>query len=157
MSWRGCAPCSTRPAMNSISLSAFLINALVQIPIIALVAIVTARRMRAHQQHRVWVAALVACVVLPVMSMIPRPRSGRPGFSPAAGLKPGLPANNAPFSLEALLERTQKPAAPGVNLGALLAAGYGAFLLVRVVALSVAWRRTRRVLGTASDDVTDDI
>jgi beta-lactamase regulating signal transducer with metallopeptidase domain len=140
--------------MNSVSLTAFLINALVQIPIIALVAIVSARRMRAHQQHRVWVAALVACVVLPAMSMMPR-------RSPAAVRRmpnvvtPG--SSNAPFSLDALLERTQKPAARGVNLGALLAGAYGGFLLIRAIALSLAWRRTRRVLGAAAVDVTDDV
>ena len=79
--------------MSSALLSAFLINALVQIPIIALVGLVAARaigRMPARQQHRVWLAALMACVVLPLASMIPRPSPGRPGFSPAAGLKPGL-------------------------------------------------------------------
>src|SRR5262245_34201672 len=140
--------------MNSAGVCAFLINALVQIPVIALVAWVAVRAMRrapANQQYRVWMAALAASVVLPLMSMKPkvlavgpsplRLRSGQalPVSQPAA-------QGNPRFSLDVLLERTQRPAARGVNLGLLLAAGYGAFILYRIAALSLAWRRTRRIL-----------
>ncbi len=141
--------------------SAFLINALVQIPVIALLAMAGARllrRMPARQQYRLWAAALVACVVLPLATAMPR--AGRPGFSPAnttAGLKPGLPSKNPPFALDVLLERTQRPAARGVNLGVLLAAGYGAFILIRIAALGVGWRRTRRIRRADAADVTTGV
>lgn len=141
--------------MNSASLAAFLINALVQIPIVALIAIVAVRlaqRMPARQQHHVWAAALVACLVLPLASMTPRRVQVAAKTQPVA-----VAAKPAPFSLHKLLERTQRPAGPGVTLAELLAGGYGAFMAIRLFSLVVAWRRTRRILVTASADVTDDV
>jgi beta-lactamase regulating signal transducer with metallopeptidase domain len=146
--------------MSSVSLAAFLINALVQIPIIALVAIGAARamhRMPARQQHRVWIVALIACLVLPLASMTPRRSSFVVGRSSPAVEQQRTTNSNQPFSLQILLERTQRPAARGVNAGALLAAGYGAFILIRIATLAIAWRRTRRILRAASVDVSDEV
>jgi beta-lactamase regulating signal transducer with metallopeptidase domain len=144
--------------MNSASLAAFLINALVQIPIVALIAMAAVRvgqRMPARQQHRVWAAALVACLVLPVMSVMPR-RSAVV-VDNAAGLKPRLPTGSRVFSLGELLQRTQRPAGPGVTLAELFALGYGGFIAIRLITLTTAWRRTRRIRLAASIDVTDDV
>lgn len=142
--------------MNSSTIAAFLINALVQIPVIALVALLAARAMRrapARQQHLVWVAAVAACVILPLVAMKPR-RVEQAAFS-----IPQTTTNNqqSAFSLDALLERTQRPAARGVNVAALLAAGYGTFILWRIVALMTAWIRTRRLLRVASIDVSEEV
>jgi beta-lactamase regulating signal transducer with metallopeptidase domain len=142
--------------MSSATLAAFLINALVQVPLIALVAFAAVRAVRrapARQQYRVWLAALVACVVLPVASVVPRPKwSG--GLQPAGGRKAAAPqptTNNQRRTLDQLLERTQKPAAPGVNIAALLGAAYALFVLYRAAALAAGWRRMRRIIRSASE------
>jgi beta-lactamase regulating signal transducer with metallopeptidase domain/HEAT repeat protein len=143
--------------MNSSVLAAFLINALVQIPLIALVALLAARALRrapARQQHLVWVAAVAACVILPLAAMKPR-RVDR--AAPAVFNNQQPTTNNEPFSLDALLERTQRPAARGVDIAELLAAGYGAFVLFRIGALTLAWIRTRRILRVASVDVSEEV
>jgi len=143
--------------MNSSSIAAFLINALVQIPVIALVALLAARAMRrapARQQHLVWVAAVAACVILPLAAM--KPRRVEKAAPLSVNSQPST-ANNERFSLDTLLERTQRPAARGVNVAALLAAGYGAFILWRIAALTLALVRTRRLLRVASVDVSDEV
>ncbi|MEK6374014.1 MAG: HEAT repeat domain-containing protein [Acidobacteriota bacterium] len=143
--------------MNSGVIAAFLINALVQIPVIVLVALLAARAMRrapARQQHLVWVAAVAACVILPLVAMKPRKVER---IAPVSFSNQQPTTNNERFSLDTLLEHTQRPAARGVNVAALLAAGYGAFILWRIAALTTAWVRTRRLLRVASIDVSDEV
>jgi len=139
--------------MSSASFAAFLINALVQVPVIALVAIVAARAMRlapARQQHRVWIGALAGCVLLPLASMLPRPSLWSGGLQPAGGLKAAAPQGAPAFSLDELLRHTQRPAAGGVNIAMILGVAYAAFILYRVAALGVGWLRMRRILRGAS-------
>jgi HEAT repeat protein/Zn-dependent protease with chaperone function len=140
--------------MNSAVVAAFLINALVQIPLIALVAWLAARMLRnapARQQHLVWAVALVLCLALPLLSVMPRP--SRP--SAVAAAAPQQTASAAPSAaLHVLLERTQRPAARGANLAQLLAIAYGAFVAYRALALLRGWRQTRRLVRSAGVDLS---
>src|SRR5436190_1739719 len=69
------------------SLLTFLLNSLWQIPLATAVAALACRLMRnspASHRHLVWVAALVASVLLPIASM--RPVASTPGVQYSAAL-----------------------------------------------------------------------
>lgn len=143
--------------MSSAIVAAFVLNALVQIPLIALVAWLAVRMLRsapARQQHLVWAVALVLCLVLPAIGVLPRPARR---IAPAAVA--AAPTAQAPSAapLHILLERTQRPAARGVNVAQLLAIMYGAFVAYRALALLAAWRQTRRIAGAAAVDVSQAV
>ncbi len=144
--------------MTSASFAAFLINALVQIPVVALVAVAAARATRrapARQQHRVWTAALAGCVLLPLASMLPL----RVDRWPLAVGRPLPTVNSRPstFSLDALLEHAQRPAARGVDIATLAGIAYALFILYRVAALAVGWVRMRRIVRNAMPHAFDRV
>ena len=136
--------------METISESAltFLINAAWQIPAIALIAALAAGVMRngpAAYRHVVWVAALIAAVVLP-FSSISRPK-------PTASLHVSIPAPS-PESMTSASQQVSKPistpAAPEPlsfsKTAAMCAASFLlAFVLFRLCKFASAWRRTVRI------------
>jgi beta-lactamase regulating signal transducer with metallopeptidase domain len=144
--------------MSSAIVAAFVVNALVQIPLIALVAWLAVRMLRsapARQQHLVWAVALVLCLVLPAVSVLPRPARRIAPAAAVAAAAPPQAASAAPLNV--LLERTQRPAARGVNVAQLLAVLYGAFVAYRALALLFAWRQTRRIAGAAAVDISQAV
>src|SRR5664280_1307770 len=79
------------------SLLTFLLNSLWQIPLAALVAALACHAMRrgpARHRHLVWVAALVAAVLLPLASV--RTGQSTPGPRFAASLADGAAGNRGP-------------------------------------------------------------
>src|ERR1017187_6169269 len=105
--------------METISryLLTFLLNSLWQIPLAAGVAALACRMLRrgpASHRHAVWVAALVAAVLLPVASVrTPQPTPG-PRF--AASLADGATGNAAAGLLHQAPAPTPAPASRTVSL-----------------------------------------
>src|SRR4051812_47146360 len=88
--------------MTSASVAAFVINALWQIPAVAIVAALCARAMRrapARQQHLIWLAAILIGLLLPVGSAIPR----RVTVKPIAVARPHAAAKTSAFNFDAML------------------------------------------------------
>lgn len=137
---------------------AFLINASWQIALVALAAAGCARLMRggrARDEHRLWIAALILAVVLPVTSALdfqtpqPAAEETRPRTSAPVVTTPqtqevrqaGLPVFQIPRP------RIAKPAA---NVALLVAALYALFVAGRVLVLLRGWRRTQSLRAITS-------
>lgn len=147
----------------------FLLNALWQVAVIALVAAICARLLRnapARYRYWLWAASLVLSLALPLQSLLeiredaPRPviaqtseflpaqeDSAAKESTPAATTS--LPVEESGLSLERLMHRRRKPltAAPGLSLA--LMSGYALFLLYRLLMLLKAWRRARELRRSA--------
>src|ERR1035438_865305 len=134
------------------SLLTFLLNSLWQIPLAALVAALACRMLRrgpASHRHAVWVAALIAAVLLPVASV--RPGQPTPGPQFAASLADGAVGNLA-VGRPAQAPRAPTPAARTVSFAettasALLGA-YLLFVLFRFARLGWASMRTMQIRNT---------
>jgi beta-lactamase regulating signal transducer with metallopeptidase domain len=141
--------------METISryLVTFLLNALWQMPLVAAVAALGSRLMRngpAAHRHAIWVAALIAAVLLPVASVRTGERTAAVAFqAPSA---PQLASSNSP----AQSTSPSTPAAPArrtvayaQNTAQILLAAYALFFLFRVLRLSWAWFRTVQIRDAA--------
>ena len=128
---------------NSSQLLTFLLNATWQVPVLALLAVGITRLMRngpAAYSYWVWVAALVASLVLPVASSIQPRRSAAHvapvDFTPA----PVVRGQMAPAP-----DTTEQPQRRSISLGwsvaAAAMAAYAVFLGYVVACLFRAWRR----------------
>ena len=129
--------------METISrdLLTFLINALWQIPIIAGVAVLTCRLMRnspAAHRHAVWVAALIAALVLPVMSIRTSEPSESLQLSPSFALAaPGRALSTpAPAAMRPAAPAPQRTVPLGYTTAAIFLIAYLVVLLFRLC----AWR-----------------
>lgn len=144
--------------MTSTAIAALLINALWQIPVIAMVASLAVRALRrapARQQHLVWAAALILSVALPLWSTWPR-KVATPTTPSRSGSSPPSIVPST-FSLDALLATTKRPTSSGVNPATWLAVAWGAVTLYRAFALLVAWQRTRTILRSANTNISAEV
>jgi beta-lactamase regulating signal transducer with metallopeptidase domain/cell division septation protein DedD len=138
--------------MHSPDLLTFLLNALWQVPLAAAIAMLACRLLGdgpASHKHAVWVAALLAAVLLPVASLRPR--------APSPPLQVDL-AYAVPTASTAL------PAAPAIPVPApesrvvpfpyraatLLWGAYLAFLTWCILRFAWIWRRTVRIRRAAA-------
>jgi beta-lactamase regulating signal transducer with metallopeptidase domain len=149
------------------SLLTFLLNSLWQIPIAAAVASLACRFMRtgpASHRHVVWVAALVAAILLPLASVrmleptasprfavslpSPDPAPAKSGLAHVLGPELRLPTQ-PPLALSAA------PASATVSFAktwaAILLGAYALFVLVRLARLVRAAMRTVRIRRAARD------
>ena len=149
------------------SLLTFLLNSLWQIPLAALVAALACRLMRrgpASHRHAVWVAALVASVLLPLASV--RTGQSTPGPEFPASLADGA------AGYAAVLSRVQAPAAPAATrasrtisfagtTASILLGAYLLFVLFRLARLAWASLRTVQIRSgaryTAIPDTLDRV
>ena len=141
--------------MTSTAIAAFLINALWEIPVIAVVAWLAVRAIRrapARQQHLVWVASLILSVALPVWSILPRNASHATMPEKTRSVISSMASSN--FSLDSLLATTERRTSSGESRATFLAAFFGAFIVYRALALLVAWQHTRRILRSAKTDIS---
>jgi beta-lactamase regulating signal transducer with metallopeptidase domain/cell division septation protein DedD len=150
--------------METISryLLTFLLNSVWQIPLAAAVAAGVCRLMRngpASHRHAVWVAALLAAILLPVASV----RTGEPA-APLQLALPDAPRAMAPATLAAG-PPGPAPARPAPvqdgrtvsfarTTATVLLAAYFLFLLFRVVRLAWAGMRTIQIRRSAQAGVT---
>src|ERR1035438_7490281 len=149
--------------METISryLLTFLLNSLWQIPLAAGVAALACRMLRrgpASHRHAVWVAALVAAVLLPVASVrTPQPTPG-PRF--AASLADGATGNAAAGLLHQAPAPTPAPASRTVSLAKTTATSllgaYLLFVLFRLARLGWASMRTMQIRNTARNTAIPD-
>lgn len=131
----------------------FLVNALWQISAVTAVAVIANRAMRtspARFRHLLWVAALIAALVLPFAS-VTRPSSDAPLL-----LNPWPPADRALLTSTAAHDSTSAPAdAHSASIHFSPAAGtvvitlYFLTLLWSVLRLAAAWRSTQRLRAAA--------
>lgn len=135
--------------MTTHDLLTFLLNALWQIPVILLVAILGERIMRsgpASHRHVLWVTALVAALALPVISIRPHTQSLPlsinvrqptilPGIAAPAASPAALPAAEP--------ERRTIPFSKTASTFLLIA--YAIFVLARLASIARAWLRTVHV------------
>jgi len=131
--------------MSSAALTAFVINALWQIPAVAIVAALCARAMRrapARQQYLIWLAAVLIGLLLPVWSAIPR----RVPLSQTVVKAVHAPAKSSPFNFDEMLA-VRRSSRDHSRPWLLLA--YSAFLAWRLAALARGWLRARRILAGA--------
>jgi HEAT repeat protein/beta-lactamase regulating signal transducer with metallopeptidase domain len=157
--------------MNSLADSAanFLLNAAWQTAAVAIAAALASRllaRAPARQRHLLWVAALAACVALPLSSLFPRVDDGaaRPAISVmadaplpmknagAASLAPSVVAaesNESGPAIERLIRRRSQTVSGGATLSRALVAVFALLLLGRIAWLARAWRRAARLRRTA--------
>ena len=150
--------------METISryLLTFLLNSLWQIPLAAGVAALACRMLRrgpASHRHAVWVAALVAAVLLPVASL--RPGQPTPGPQFAASLADGAVGNLAVGRpAKAPRAPTPAPAARTVSLAkttaSILLGAYLLFVLFRFARLGWASMRTVQIRSTARNTAIPD-
>ena len=142
--------------METISryLLTFLLNSLWQIPLVAAVAALVCRAMRrgpAVHRHAVWIAALVAAVLVPLASVRQEPPAPAAQFDAslvmqgAASGSPALPAR----SLATVPARQPAPSAPepraisfATTTATVLIGIYFLFLLARLTRLALASIRT---------------
>lgn len=142
--------------METISryLLTFLLNSLWQIPAISAVAALVCRMMHngpANHRHAVWVAALLAAVLLPLASVRSAERAAGGPFR-----APGAPQLVASANSSASPAATRYPAAParrtisyGQTTATALLAAYLLFLVFRFAKLAWAWMRTVQILDAA--------
>lgn len=141
--------------MTSNHLLTFLLNALWQVPLIALIAFVAGRILRnapAALAHTMWVAALIAAILVPLTSMRPREKT------------PPLQVDIAVPSIEETV-RSAPPAAGATRPSAgteprivplprftasMLVGAYIAFVLFRLGGIAWAWRRTLQIRRAAA-------
>jgi TonB family protein len=137
------------------SLLTFLLNSLWQIPVAAAVAALACRFMRngpASHRHAVWVAALVASILLPLASMRPGAPTPTPQF--AASLADGAAGNAA------VRHPARTPAAPSpapasrtvsfaATTATILLGAYFLFVLFRLARLGWASMRTVQIRSAA--------
>jgi beta-lactamase regulating signal transducer with metallopeptidase domain len=146
--------------METASLLTFLVNSLWQVPLVTAVAALAAWLLRkgpASHRHAVWVAGLVAAILVPLASM----RTGSPQVSPvfprpvpavqALDATAPLPPAAAPFPASG---RKGMAAAPimvpfAARTARVLLTAYCLFLLLRLGLLSLAWLRTVRIRRAA--------
>jgi TonB family protein len=135
------------------SLLTFLLNSLWQVPLAAAVAAVACRLMRrgpASHRHAVWVAALVASIMLPLASVRRAPGTPGPQFDPSLAVTVANPAahRTAPVTSPA-----PAPAPRTVNFAATTASVLmGVYLLFVLFLLGrLAWAsiRTVQIRGAA--------
>ena len=125
----------------------FLCNAVWQIPLLFAVATLGARLLRrgpARYRHALWLAALVASIALPAVSLLPREPAPRPAVSGPAALHPE--EGHAPAAWQAWMPVSAPDPAqiPGaLARGAVLL--YGLSLAAHAVRLARAWRWTGRL------------
>jgi beta-lactamase regulating signal transducer with metallopeptidase domain/cell division septation protein DedD len=143
--------------METISryLLTFLLNSIWQIALVAGVAMLAARLMRngpASHRHMVWVAALIAAVLLPLASLRSAGRIAGSAFS-----APGAPQLTRPMSVSGTLPaETNSPPAPSRTISyaqttaSIFAGAYLLFLAVRLVRLVRAWIRTVEIRGRSA-------
>jgi beta-lactamase regulating signal transducer with metallopeptidase domain len=136
------------------SLLTFLLNALWQIPLLAGVAWLACRWMRngpAADRHAVWIATLLAALVVPVVST----RTGAeqvPSYAaPAVRLESPQPSAVAPpppaRRVTGALPERSVPL--GRTTAVVLIAAYLLFVLFRLGRLTVVWLRTARLRESA--------
>ncbi|HUK31066.1 MAG TPA: TonB family protein [Candidatus Acidoferrum sp.] len=137
-----------------------LFNSLWQIALIAGVATLCARLLRAARagtRHLLWVAALIAPVCLAVATIWIGARQGLFTFHPATtidltqiDLVNGLPIN---FSTDGMppLPAPAKTIPVGQSVALALLAGYGLLFAYRSVQLLRAWLKTRAIVRNASE------
>src|SRR5689334_19034011 len=142
--------------METISraLLTFLLNSIWQVPLVAAVAWLACRLMRrssASYRNAVWVAALLAAILLPAASVrIDRPNPERLHFSAAMVDSP--PSASAASTLAAPVT---SPAAPtrtvslAQTTASVVIGAYVMFLIFRVGGLAVALLRTARIRARA--------
>ena len=136
--------------METISpnLLTFLVNALWQVALVAGIAMLACRVMRqgpASHRHAVWVAALIAAVLLPLASVRPR-RQSTPfpvavSYAPAAVQSSSVTAGLAPRAPASERRIVPFPQAAAT----LLWAAYLIFLLMRLGRFARVWLRTVQV------------
>jgi beta-lactamase regulating signal transducer with metallopeptidase domain len=133
------------------SLLTFLLNSLWQIPLVAIVALAVCRALRrapAAHRHVVWVAALIASVLLPLASIRPQPQPSDiridTSYAPAAE-----PAAAAQAAKPATLPDAPRSVSFGNSAAAAVLSLYLLFLLYRLMRFGVAWMRTRRLCEDA--------
>lgn len=129
------------------SLLTFLLNSLWQVPLAAAVAAVACRLMRrgpASHRHAVWVAALLASIVLPLASVRSGPATPRLQFDPSLA---GTAANRAALRAAPVAAPAPAPASRTVNFAATTASVLmGAYLLFVAFLLGrLAWASVRTV------------
>jgi beta-lactamase regulating signal transducer with metallopeptidase domain/cell division septation protein DedD len=134
----------------------FLLNALWQIPIVALISALLCRMMRngpARHRHAIAVTALIASLALPLASI----RTSEPGapmeLTVNLAPQPGVAMPVAAAKTVAVPARTPNPDRRAVSFPRMFAAlalwAYGLFLVFRVVLLVRAWVRTERIRDSA--------
>jgi len=148
--------------MNNGMVVAFLINASWQIALVALAAAACARLMRggrAIDEHRLWVAALIVAVALPVVSTIGLPGSPvsrfpgvRSGGRDQVTGQPGNRATPSNFSLP----RT-RIYGPPPNIALWIASAYALFLTMRALVLFRGWRRTAALRASATNETAPSV
>jgi beta-lactamase regulating signal transducer with metallopeptidase domain len=138
----------------------FLVNSIVQVAIIAGLALlcsVALRRAAAKYQYVLWVAALFLSSLLPLWSLKPAISSavsvrGHDTLAGTGQSKPGPAPPNDTIAL-GLWSWLSQPHGEQLSfpptLTAVLACFYAAFLVYRVVCWGSAWRRTRKLFDAA--------
>jgi len=138
------------------SLLTFLVNSLWQIPLVAAVAVMACRFMRrgpAGHRHAVWVAALTAALLLPVVSVRMHPFTSAARlvsgpldkFAPAPGLVGGGPAGLGLKSAPVARPPTARTISLAESTAAVLLGAYLLFILYRLARLALAIRRTVQI------------
>ena len=136
------------------SLLTFLLNSIWQVPLVAAVAWLACRLMRKHSanyRNAVWVAAVVAAILLPVASLrIDSPSPERIQFSPSlVNVAPGNALRTSappPMVSSAASARTLSFAQTTASV---LIGAYLLFLIFRVGALFAALLRTAQIRARA--------
>ncbi len=141
--------------METISryLLTFLLNSLWQIPLIAAVAALVCRLMHngpANHRHAVWVAALVAAVLLPLASVRSADRAASGPFT-APGAPQLVAASSSAASPAAGSAATpaRRTISYARTTATALVAAYLFFVLFRFARLAWAWMRTVQILDAA--------
>jgi beta-lactamase regulating signal transducer with metallopeptidase domain len=131
----------------------FLLNALWQVPLAAAVAALVCRLLRdgpALHRHAVWVAALIAAVLLPAASLRPHQLSSPfrvDAIELPAPILPGVAATPAPaIPVPASVTRSVSFPRIGANVLGIL---YLLFLAMRLARFGWAWIRTVRLRRSA--------
>jgi beta-lactamase regulating signal transducer with metallopeptidase domain len=145
--------------METISrcLITFLINALWQIPLVAAVAVLACRLIRngpAAHRHAMWIAALVAAVLLPLASVKPaKPGADlRYAFSstPQSGWGPAPAAVQRAVPVERRAPAKHARTVPFARTtAAVVLAAYALFLLFRFAKLGRAWMQMTQIRHSA--------
>jgi TonB family protein len=147
------------------SLLTFLLNSLWQIPLTAAVAALACRLMRngpANHRNAVWVAALVAAVLLPLASV----RTSKPTAKPQIAVS--FPAGEVAAAKSALQSPTQAPSAlsPAAasrtvsfaeTTAAVLLGAYFLFVVFRLARLALASIRTVQIRRAAQNAAVPEL
>ena len=145
--------------------ASFLLNAAWQTAAVAAVAALAARLLaRAPARHRqlLWVAALAACVALPLSSLFPRADAvTRPSINVMADAPLTMATNQGTGTIvtvttggdgpavERLIRRRSQTVPGAATLTRALAAAYALLVLCRLAWLVRAWRRAARLRRAA--------